>query len=75
MRIFSHVIVFIISYLWIAFWFMASSFLWHSMMINNGFIRGLDFASNSGLLHNAPKTAKMDCVGVNAFTVVGLIIK
>ena len=45
MRIFSHVIVFIISYLWIAFWFMASSFLWHSMMINNGFIRGLDFAS------------------------------
>ena len=45
MRIFSHVIVFIISYLWIAFWFMASSFFWHSMMINNGFIRGLDFAS------------------------------
>lgn len=45
MKIFSHVIVFIISYLWIAFWFMASSFLWHSMMINNGFIRGLDFAS------------------------------
>ena len=45
MKIFSHIIIFIASYLWIAFWFMVSSSLWHSMMINNGFIRGLDFAS------------------------------
>lgn len=45
MKIFSHIIIFIVSYFWIAFWFMASLSLWHSMMINNGFIQGLDFAS------------------------------
>lgn len=45
MKIFSHIIVFIISYLWIAFWFTTSLSLWHSMMINNGFIQGFDFAS------------------------------
>ena len=45
MKILSHIIVFIISYLWIAFWFMVSSSLWHSVIINNGFIKGFDFAS------------------------------
>ena len=45
MKILSHIIIFIISYFWIAFWFMVSSSLWHSMMINNGFIQGFDFAS------------------------------
>jgi len=45
MKIFSHIIIFIISYFWIAFWFMASSSLWHSMMISNGFVKGIYFSS------------------------------
>ena len=45
MKIFSHIIIFIVSYLWIAFWFMVSSSLWHSMVINNGFVKGIYFSS------------------------------
>lgn len=45
MKIFSHIIIFIISYFWIAFWFMASSSLWHGMMVSNGFVKGIYFSS------------------------------